>query len=217
MSLDKKRRLMFWRRVKQADVPKKYNTAKIRRVMKILQKDAHLLGIDNVALAVESDNSSFYSAMSGLDGEKPISIPNTVNIDYDKLENLSLDEIRSVLWHELGHFILPVYYPDLDKKYEDKKAPGAYYVVQSFCDELAYKKFGKTYFVAFAKLEKMEPANQKFKEDFERLFPMMEYVDKHGYGYWKELAKKYNIELKKINRASVPGVKPNVALLDGLI
>ena len=227
MSLEHKHSLRFWKRVKKADLPKQYDTQKIQDLMTLVQKDAKTLGINNVSLAIEDKENAMYSTSSGLCTPVPMQIPTIVTVGYPDIENLSLEELRSVMWHELGHYIFPVYYPEIDEQYDKvveqkdfyqkPKLHPAYYIVQTFCDELAYKKFGKTYIVAFSKLERMENKEYRYKDDWERLFPMMDYVDKHGFGYWKQLAKEAGIEVKRVNRSSVPGVKPNLKILDGLV
>lgn len=223
MSLKQQRSIKsysFWGRFKKKElVPKKYDTKKIVKLTNIMKKDANSLGITNLSFEFNDGSTDVYTHSSVMtEGDKIIWMPATLNIEYNLIEKLTTDEIRRIMWHEFGHHIFSVYYPKIKMATD----PASEVVEEAFCDELAYMRFGPAYILAYIKATKfssmLTKKKNKYEYDVNRLFPLMEYVNVNGIGYWRHLAEDLGVEVKYNPRAiNVLGVKPNRAILNGLI
>jgi hypothetical protein len=222
-SKQQRKSFSFWGRFKEKEeVPRKYDTKKILKLAAVMKKDAELLGVGNVSFAFKDagiDVYTTYSVLMGNKGEHNIVMPRAINVEYELIDKMSTNEMRSILWHELGHHIFSVYYPSIAKT-DDRNGNK---VEEAFCDEFAYMKFGLLYVVAYMKIMKY---GKEFSKDpkgsyaygIDRIFPLVDYNREHGVGYWKHLADDLGVEVKyNPGKAKVLLVKPNREILDGLI
>jgi len=210
----------FWGKFhRRKEAEEHYDTEKILALSNILRKDADMLGIKNISLSVEdkqSDVFNSYTIMANKQGMQ-VTLPTYIGVEYKLIDKLSLDEMRSVLWHEFGHNLFTALYPEIGIKYTwDSKNP-YYDVAEAFCDELAYKKFGYTYLIASLKADKYTFGKKNWKTISMRVMPMIEDIEKNGFGYWKRVAAKNGIEVKISKTSGGLGITPNKRALEGLI
>lgn len=194
------------------------NLRKYENLESILRKDMDKLGIKQVAVLVRPKNwgpASAHRQVYRVKGKEKREYPTMIIFDYKYVHNLNVQELRSIAWHEMGHYIFRYYYPEIANNTHRSKE---YVIAEAFANEFAYRKFGNVYLSAIRKegvaLGMSKTMRKKFINEIKDI---KKHVEKYGYGYWKEVAKKKNIDVKYDPKKSIiMGVKPKAGILGNL-
>lgn len=218
----KRSRFRRWReRRKYGEELEFKDVHKLVRLNRLLRSDGIKLGIPQINIEIiPKEHEGLATAAQQeyrIKNDGTLNMPSAISYDYRMIRDLSIEELRSIAWHELGHYIFSYYFPDIDNKYYDDF--DAYMVTEAFADEVAFKRFGDVYLEASKKIfkfikEKDKSADKERVEDIKR---MGRYRKRYNKPYWLALAKrlKMKVELKPENRAIV-GIKPRKEVLKGL-
>jgi len=218
----KKSRYRQWRERKAYG--KEIKASDVKKLVKlnnILRDDGKKLGIPQLSIEIipkkYKARAAAVSTGYKIQGDGTLNMPSSITYDYYTIDNLSLAELRSVAWHELGHYIFAYYFPEIDDKYY--KDVGAYSVAETFADEFAYKRFGNVYIRAMRKLSKMDKKKAK-KDEIALVDAIKEtaaFRKKHNRPHWMFLAEQLDMEIKYNPRGSkIAGVNPKKSVLKGL-
>lgn len=194
---------------------------KFSKLTKILGMDMGNLGLGRIAVTIIPRRRK-YVAFAGsqtlrVEGKAKVRFPRQVSLEYRGFKDLSVQELRSVAWHEFGHFIFSKYYPSIDEKYRSKSGK-EYEVSEAFANEFAFRKFGNVYVRASRKyFEAMGIPEKDIKKDIKHLNDMRQHIKENGYGYWKQIARELDIPIKFAPRSSIMmGVNPKKHVLGSL-
>ena len=218
----RREKFIAWRKRRRYGVEmSKIDIKKFGNLTTVLKKDMETLGISRVSILINPGKTKYGAAVESqvlqIEGEGKRRFPVFVIFDYRGIQKLSVQELRSVAWHEFGHFIFGYYYPGISQNYTDRRKKD-YKVEEAFADEFAYKKFGDAYIRSSKKHFEslgLYKVDQKFYMD--NLKKMRKHVKQHGYGYWKVVAKENNIPVKYAPRSSIlEGVKSKKHVLGNL-
>jgi hypothetical protein len=220
--IKKKSRYRKWREYKEyGEEINPGDLDKIISLNRTLRDDGKKLGIPQVSIDIYPAK---YEAIASaaergyrVKGDGTFNMPSAISFDYRAVDKLSKEELRSIAWHEMGHYIFSHFFPDIDNKYF--KDYDSYLVTESFADEFAYKRFGDVYLRASEKLLiLLEKKDSKVGIDrVKDLKKMAQYRKRTGKPYWLAVADtlKVKVELGHENRRIV-GINPRKAVLDGL-
>jgi hypothetical protein len=194
---------------------------KIVELNHILRKDGEKLGIPQISIEIIPKKYRMMASASEqgyrIKGDGMLTMPSSLSFDYRVVDELSLEELRSLAWHELGHYIFAYYFPDIDNKYQ--KSYEHYLVTETFADEFAFRKFGSTYIRATKKLLKFGPKKdiEVAKERLRDLENMAKYRKKTNKPYWMAFAKELGIKVKpNPKERMIVGIRPKKVVLKGL-
>lgn len=194
---------------------------KIVELNYILRKDGKQLGIPQISIEIVPKKYRMMASASEqgyrIKGDGMLTMPSSLSFDYRVVDDLSKEELRSLAWHELGHYIFAYYFPDIDNKYQ--KSYDHYLVVEMFADEFAYKRFGSTYIRATNKLLKFGPKKdvEVAKERMSDLRNMAKYRKETNEPYWTAFAKELGIKVKySPKERMIVGIRPKKSVLKGL-
>jgi len=146
----------------------------------------------------------------------------TFNPEYFNV--LTMDEIKTMLWHEYGHMIYAYFFPDNFKKGVTLSKEGRKYrkIEELFVDTLVYYKFGSKYVKALNKTgyymgNKRGKPKKEIDERIKKNVAFFDIIKNNGKQYWKEEAKKSGVSIKySPNNSAIKGVKFDRSLLNGL-
>ena len=189
---------------------------KLEKLDRILRKDMGSLGIKPMSIFMETKKSKATSAHSQvlrIKGKDKKRYPSKLVFDHQYIHGLNVQELRSIGWHELGHYIFAYYYPEIMRRYN---RPEQYEIAETFADEFAYRKFGDIYVKATKKsIKAIDPSYGSYH--IKALKKMKKYITQHGYGYWIEVAKECNVPIKyDPKNTTIIGVKPKKGVLGNL-
>lgn len=222
-SKPKTRREKFreWKRGKVSPVEMTRSTInKFNDLSKLLKRDMKDLGIEQVAITIDPKKSkdvvTSHIIQLRIKGKQKEQIPVHIQFNYRLVENLNMQELRHVAWHEFGHFIFKYYYPEMSRRYS--REVGKYMVEETFADEFGYRRFGKDYIKTSDKVFKLGKANEEDRKNYKGFWKeMTAYIEDNGYGYWKSVAKAYNVPIKyNPKNTIIVGVKPKAGILGNL-
>lgn len=190
---------------------------KLEKLDKILRKDMNELGIKQMSIFIEPTrwgSTSAYGQTLRIKGENKKIYPDKIAFDYRHIQTLNIQELRSMGWHELGHYIFDYYYPEITKWYDQ---PKQHEIEEAFADEFAYRKFGEVHIDAARKAIKAMGGSPVGSRHMKKLEKMKKHIEQHGYGYWKTVAKKHGISVKYDPKSSMMvGVRPKKETLGNL-
>jgi len=194
------------------------NLRKYEKLEKVLRKDMDELGIKQIAILVRPKNWGPASAnrqVYRVKGKEKRDYPTMIIFDYKYVQELNVQELRSIAWHEMGHYIFRYYYPEIANNTHRSKE---YEIAEAFANEFAYRKFGSVYMSAIKKEGAALGMSKSMRKKFiSEIKDIKDYVGKHGYGYWKSVAKKHNIPAKYDPKKSIiMGIKPKTGILGNL-
>ena len=189
---------------------------KLEKLDRILRKDMGSLGIKPMSIFMETKKSKATSAHSQvlrIKGKDKKRYPSKLVFDHQYIHSLNVQELRSIGWHELGHYIFEYYYPEIAWR---ASRPNQYEITETFADEFAYRKFGDVYINATRKaIKAVDPSYGNYH--IKALKRMKAYIKKNGHGYWKEIARLCNVPIKYDPKKSIIlGVKPKRGVLGNL-
>jgi hypothetical protein len=191
---------------------------KLEKLDRILRKDMDELGIKQVALSINPKEGKLTAAgiqVLRIKGKNKKRYPSSIIFDYKYIQNLNVQELRSIGWHEFGHYIFEYYYPEI-ARLSGRRAE-QYEITETFADEFAYRKFDDVYIDATRKAVKVVYGADYDSYHVDLLKKMRKYVKQHGHGYWKEVAKEFDIPVKyDPKKARIIGVKPKKGILGNL-
>jgi len=218
----KKGRFREWREKRaMGEAINQEDVMKIVALNRVLRKDGMNLGIPQVSIEIVPRKYKQLASATDqgyrIKGDGLITVPSSISFDYRLVDRLNEEELRSLAWHELGHYIFAYYFPDVDKKYY--KDYESYLVVEMFADEFAYKRFGKLYIKASEKAAKF--ASKEGREQVETRLKDLEemalYRKNKKQPYWLAYAKSLGVKVKyNPENSMVVGIRPSKRVLKGL-
>ena len=114
---------------------------KVVELNRTLREDGKKLGITQVSVEIIPQKYSHMASASEagyrIKGDGMLTMPSSLSFDYRVVDKLSKEELRSIAWHEFGHYIFAHYFPKIDNSY--MKDYNKYLVVEAFADEFAYR------------------------------------------------------------------------------
>lgn len=152
-------------------------------------------------------------------GDGTLNLPSAITYDYRMVRDLTLEELRAVGWHELGHYVFAYYFPDIDNGYfrdYDK-----YEVTEIFADEFSARYFGDAFLSGLQKSLKLIGAKgDDLAANNERIIlvkKMLKYRERYNKPYWMAHAKKLGVKVKlSPETRAIVGIKPKKDLLRGM-
>jgi len=220
---EKKSRYREWR--ERRTYGEEINASDIKKIVElnqVLRSDGKKLGINQIAIEIVPKKVDFMASANDagyrIKGDGMLSMPSSLTFEYRVVDKLNKEELRSLAWHELGHYIFAYYFPTMDDKYW--KDFNYYQVVEAFADEFAYKRFGKVYMSAIAKTAKLSK-NKKDREVAEinnqTLKRMAKYRKRYNKPYWTTFAKQLKVKVEYApSKRKIVGVNPPKSVLKGL-
>jgi hypothetical protein len=195
---------------------------KVVELNRTLRADGKKLGITQIAVEIipreYSQMASASEAGYRIKGDGMLTMPSSLSFDYRVVDKLSKEELRSIAWHEFGHYIFAHYFPKVDNSY--MKDYNKYLVVEAFADEFAYKRFGDVYIRAsekmmeFGKNKKEKKLMQEHMDDMKR---MVKYRKKYKKPFWLAFAKQLGVQVDLDQKdRRIVGIRPNKSVLKGL-
>lgn len=218
----RKSRFQKWR--ERRTYGEELNQSDIKKIVElnnVLRDDGKRLGIPQVSIEIVPKKykqlASAASTGYRIKNDGTLNMPTSISFDYRAVDKLSGEELRSLAWHEMGHYIFAHYFPEIDDKYyKDYKS---YLVVETFADEFAYKRFGKTFFRAMKKMVELTPVKER-KTDLERiedLKKLIKYRERYRSPYWVALAKELDVNVDyNPTKRRIIGINPRKSVLRGL-
>lgn len=201
----------------------------VKDVMKMVQlnrklgADGRRFGISNVGIELVPKIYEGLATASmqeyRIKGDGTLNLPSSINYDYRMIQELSLEELRSIGWHELGHYIFAYYFPDIENGYY--RDYDKYEVTEIFADEFALRQFGDVFVNALEKslrfIGKDASDRKANQERVDICKAMQKYRKRYNKPFWLAYAKKLKVkvEMKPETRAIV-GIKPTKDVLKGL-
>jgi hypothetical protein len=219
----KKSRYRRWREKRMyGEEISRRDVEKIVKLNKILREDGRKLGIQQISIEIVPREFIGLAAANDvgyrIKDDGMISLPSSIQFDYKVVDELNIEELRSLAWHELGHYICAYYFGKLDDDYW--KDYSKYLVIEAFADEFAYNRFGDTYMSAIEKIYKFAK-NKKDQEVFmgnlKDMKRMAAYRKKHNKPFWLAFAKELGVKVElNVDARKIVGIRPNKSVLKGL-
>jgi hypothetical protein len=222
-SKEKKSRYREWR--ERRTMGEEISASDVKKVIelnRILRSDGKKLGITQVAIEIVPRKYSLMASASQagyrIKGDGMLTMPSSIEFDYRAVDELNKEELRSIAWHEFGHYIFAHYFPKIDNAY--MKDYRNYFVVETFADEFAYQRFGDVFIEAQEKLIKF--ANDKkdrklMNERLSDLKKMARYRKRYSKPFWMKIAKDLGVKVSLDSKdRQIVGINPNKSVLKGL-
>jgi hypothetical protein len=219
----KKSRYKKWReRRSMGEEVSLSDVMKVVELNRILREDGKKLGITQVAVEIIPKEYSHMASASEagyrIKGDGMLTMPSSLSFDYRVVDKLSKEELRSIAWHEFGHYIFAHYFPKIDNSY--MKDYNKYLVVEAFADEFAYKRFGDTYIKASEKMMEFGKSKKEkvlMQEHMDDIYKMVKYRKKHKKPFWLAFAKELDVQVELDSKdRMIVGIRPNKSVLKGL-
>lgn len=217
----RRERFTSWRKKRKYGAEMTHSEVwKFETLDRILRKDMDDLGIKQMSILIEpmktKSGATIHLQALRIKGKEKKIFPVVLIFNYRSIQNLSMEELRSIAWHEFGHFIFGYYYPGITKYYARRH--GEHMVEETFANEFAYRRFGDI-FVQANKKQGKAVGLYKFHQTMEidEVKKMEEYIKQHGYGYWKKVAKDFGISVEYNPKKTIMvGIKPGKNVLGNL-
>lgn len=221
--IKRKSRLQEWREHRKFG--EELNPGDLNKIMdlnKTLRDDGKKLGVPQITIDIVPQKYMQIASAADrgyrIKGDGTLSMPSAISFDYRAVDKLTKEELRSIAWHELGHYMFAHFFSDIDNKYF--KDYNAYLVSETFADEFAFNRFGDLYIEAQKKLVPLIEDKKEVKTALERIEDvkrMSNYRKKYKKPYWLAVAKrlKVKVEMNREGRRIV-GINPTKSVLKGL-
>lgn len=220
---EKKSRYREWRaRRKFGEEINASDIKKIVELNRILRSDGKKLGINQISVEIVPAKVGYMAAASEsgyrIKGDGMLSMPSSLTFEYRVVDKLNKEELRSLAWHELGHYIFSYYFPKMDDRYW--KDFDHYRVVEAFADEFAYKRFGDVYLKAIAKTAKLTKNKEERKIaeiNNKTMRRMAKYRKRYKKPFWIAFAKQLKVKIEYApGTGTIVGIRPPKSVLKGL-